>query len=52
MIWDNEVNPSVWKAARIVLAPKDGKDLSNPSGYRPISLFPIWGKFLDKIVRD
>lgn len=42
--------PTIWKRARIILIPKSGKDLSKPDGYRPISLLPVWGKVLDKLL--
>ena len=40
--------PSNWKEAIIILIPKEGKDLSNPSGYRPISLLLTIAKLLEK----
>lgn len=46
----NGVFPNTWKKARIVLIPKNGKDPSQPSSYRPISLLSIWGKVLDKLI--
>lgn len=42
--------PRVWKAAEIVLIPKEGKDPSLPGSYRPICLLPCMGKILDKLI--
>ncbi|GBN17961.1 Putative protein in type-1 retrotransposable element R1DM [Araneus ventricosus] len=42
--------PKCWKRTRVALIPKEGKDLSLPSSYRPICLLPTWGKILDKII--
>ncbi|GBN79662.1 hypothetical protein AVEN_181790-1 [Araneus ventricosus] len=39
-----------WKVTKVVLIPKEGKDLSQPSSYRPICLLPTWGKILDKVI--
>ncbi|GBN58771.1 Putative protein in type-1 retrotransposable element R1DM [Araneus ventricosus] len=38
------------KLTKVVLIPKEGKDLSQPSSYRLICLLPTWGKILDKII--
>ncbi|GIY44539.1 putative RNA-directed DNA polymerase from transposon X-element [Caerostris darwini] len=44
--------PGVWKIARVVLIPKEGRDLTQPRDYRPICILPCWGKILDKIVSE
>ncbi|GBM53300.1 hypothetical protein AVEN_259292-1 [Araneus ventricosus] len=41
--------PDCWKRTRVALIPKEGKDLTLPTSYRPICLIPTWGKMLDKI---
>lgn len=41
--------PSDWKKANVILIPKDS-DKSNPTNYRPISLLPLPGKLLEKII--
>lgn len=42
--------PSAWKIARVAPIPKPGKDLSQPTSYRPISLLPTLGKILERII--
>lgn len=49
-IWDLGVYPDAWKITRVASIPKQGKDLSEPSSYRPICLLPIWAKVLDKVI--
>ncbi|GIY64187.1 uncharacterized protein CDAR_543651 [Caerostris darwini] len=44
--------PRIWKIARVVLIPKEDRDLSQPRDYRPICILPCWGKILDKIVSE
>ncbi|GBM56597.1 RNA-directed DNA polymerase from mobile element jockey [Araneus ventricosus] len=44
------VFPDFWKIAKVLLIPKEGKDLSEVSAYRPICLLPTWGKVYDKII--
>ncbi|GIY54776.1 uncharacterized protein CDAR_391101 [Caerostris darwini] len=44
--------PRIWKIARVVLIPKEGRDLSQLRDYRPICILPCWGKILDKIVLE
>ena len=43
-----------WKAARVILLRKPGKDPSLPNAYRPISILPamskIWEKCFKKII--
>lgn len=46
---DQGIFPMEWKKANVILIPKDGpKD--NPSNYRPISLLPLPGKMLEKLI--
>lgn len=40
--------PKHWKEATVILIPKDGKDHSHPSGYRPISLLITIAKLFEK----
>jgi len=43
--------PECWKAARLVLIPKPGKDnLGDVKSYRPISLLPVLGKALESVI--
>ena len=42
--------PQAWKEAIIILIPKDGKDHSHPSGYRPISLLLTILKIYEKTI--
>ena len=42
--------PTRWKKADIILFPKPGKDLTNLTNYRPISLIPTISKILEKIL--
>lgn len=42
--------PKIWKFAIIVMIEKEGKDLSLPSSYRPISLLPTQPKILERIM--
>lgn len=45
------VFPSQWKRSEIILITKPGKSKSNdPSKYRPISLLPVLGKALEKLL--
>ena len=41
--------PSDWKNAIVIPLPKEG-DLSRPNNYRPISLLPLPGKIIEKVV--
>lgn len=43
--------PNSWKKANIILIPKDG-DKTNPTNYRLISLLPLPGKLLEKIIQN
>lgn len=44
--------PNCWKEAKVVLIPKTGKSLDNPSSYRPVCLLSILGKVLDRILTE
>lgn len=44
--------PQDWKMATIVAVPKPGADLTQPKGYRPISLLSCISKVLERIVTD
>lgn len=43
------VFPAAWKCSNIILIPKEG-DKADPNNYRPISLLPLPGKLLEKVV--
>ncbi|XP_055585168.1 eukaryotic translation initiation factor 3 subunit D-like [Uranotaenia lowii] len=42
--------PDIWKRQKLVLLPKPGKPLENPSAYRPICLLDTVGKILEKVI--
>jgi hypothetical protein len=42
--------PKAWKEAKIILIPKDGKDPTRTSSYRPISLLPILSKIYERLL--
>ena len=42
--------PKVWKHAIVIPIPKPGKDLSNPSSYRPISLLSTISKIFERTI--
>ena len=44
--------PSAWKAAKIVVIPKGGRDPSLPKSYRPISLLATLGKVLEAVIAN
>lgn len=45
------VFPEIWKSGRLVVLPKgNGKPLSDPKAYRPITLLPILGKILERVI--
>ncbi|GBN37570.1 hypothetical protein AVEN_115695-1 [Araneus ventricosus] len=48
----HSVFPRTWKIAKVLLIPKERKDLSRFESYRPICLLPIWGKILDKLITN
>lgn len=43
--------PDLWKTARVVLVKNLGKEGSDASSYRPISLLDIAGKLMERLVR-
>lgn len=42
--------PEKWKIAQIILIPKQGKDATMVTSYRPISLLPIISKIFEKLL--
>ena len=42
--------PKQWKAAKVVMFQKPGKDHTNPKSYRPISLLPAISKVFERIL--
>lgn len=43
--------PDIWKSGQLIVLPKgNGKPLSDPKAYRPITLLPILGKVLERII--
>lgn len=42
--------PKTWKNATIIPIPKAGKDLTNPTNYRPISLLSTMSKIAEKVI--
>jgi Reverse transcriptase (RNA-dependent DNA polymerase)/Endonuclease-reverse transcriptase len=42
--------PSCWKQQKVVLIPKHGRALNDPSSYRPICLLDTLGKLFEKII--
>jgi hypothetical protein len=42
--------PTKWKHANVIPIPKPNKDLSNPSNFRPISLFSWVSKLFERII--
>ena len=42
--------PSCWKEATVIFLPKQGKPLSSPSSYRPISLLPSLSKLAEAVL--
>ena len=49
-LWSENVLPDAWKHAVVVPIQKTGKDPSQPTNYRPISLTSAMCKLLEKIV--
>lgn len=43
--------PSEWKLAKVILIPKPGKPLENPTSYWSISLLPILSKVYEKLLQ-
>ena len=46
---DSSIFPNAWKKATVVPIPKSG-DLTKVKNYRPISLLPLPGKILEKLI--
>jgi len=44
------VFPSLWKEARLVLFPKEGRDPDDPSAYRPLCLLDEVGKLMERVL--
>lgn len=45
------VFPDIWKVGRLVVLPKgNDRPLSDPKAYRPVTLLPILGKILERLV--
>lgn len=43
--------PDVWKEGRLLVLPKgNGKPLTDPKAYRPITLLPVLGKILERVI--
>lgn len=42
--------PRAWKRQKLVLLPKEGKPLENPSSYRPLCMIDTFGKLLESLV--
>ena len=49
-IWASGEIPKCWKEAIVIHIPKPGKDLKNPSNYRPISLTSCLCKTMERMV--
>ena len=52
LIWTGNVFPDMWKEATVIPIPKPGKDKTNASNYRPISLTCNMCKILEKIINN
>ena len=48
-IWETGDLPSIWKLANVIHIPKPGKDHSEPSNYRPISITSCVCKTMERI---
>ena len=51
-IWDKGLLPCQWIEAIQIPVLKQGKDASNPSSYRPISLTPTFCKLMERLVKN
>ena len=49
-IWASGEIPECCKEATVIPIPKPGKDLKNPSNYRPISLMSCLCKTMQKMI--
>ena len=44
--------PEIWKKGQIIVIPKPNTDHTRANNYRPITLLPVLGKLLEKIIRN
>lgn len=51
-VWEKGEIPESWKEAITILIRKPGKDASNPSNYRPISLTSHICKLMERMVNE
>ena len=51
-IWVSGKFPSIWKQATIIPIPKQGKDHTDPSNYRPIALTSCLCKTLERMINN
>jgi ribonuclease HI len=49
-IWETGVFPDCWREATIIPVPKPGKDHTNPTNYRPISLTSCLCKTMERMI--
>ena len=49
--WKNKTCPKEWKIAEIITLPKPGKDTSQTTSYRPISLLSCVSKLIERLVQ-
>lgn len=47
---DTRVFPAIWKSANVVIPKGHDKDASDPKSYRLISLLPVMGKILERLI--
>ena len=52
VFWNKGVCPSQWKEAILTPIGKPGKDLSNPSSYRPIALTSVICKMMERMINN
>jgi ribonuclease HI len=50
--WRTGEVPSTWRQAEIIPIPKPGKDASQPTNYRPISLTPTMAKLMERMIAN
>lgn len=48
---NNQTFPEIWKTGTIILIAKTNKDHKKVENYRPITLLPVLGKLLEKIIK-
>ena len=49
-IWETGIFPDIWREAIIIPIPKPGKDTTNPTNYRPISLTSCLCKTMERLI--